>query len=241
MMDHSAGAAATISCQCGQVSVSVFAPPLRRLQCCCIDCRYGLQWCAEEGGPAPKTIPADLVYFPNALRVDHGLDLLKCLLIKEGYNTRRIVASCCWTCLLGDHPSYEGLRFVVYNNSAIVQIIHASASSEDASAEEQPHRLLLPASRRIFESDLTPEERATLSPFVVPDGISHVRSSSGGGEAAVILAQQASDDDEESKYITVQTLIDMMIGKIEFMNPLFEGTEPIWNTLHPDSPGFYNE
>jgi hypothetical protein len=170
--------------------------------------------------------------------VDRGLGLLKCFLIKEGYNTRRIVASCCWTCLLGDHPSYDGLRFVVYNDSSIVQIIHESSSSEDASAEEQPHRPLLPASRRIFESDLTPEERATLSSFLVPDDIGNIRSSSGGGEAAVIIAKASDDDDEESKYITVQTLMDMMIGKIEFMNPMFEGTEPRWNALHPDAPGF---
>jgi hypothetical protein len=63
-----------------------------------------------------------------------------------------MIATCCWTALCGDHPVYEGVRLVVYNDTAQL-VVDSPLRSPD---------------RRIYEEDLSAKLRALLPPFLPP-------------------------------------------------------------------------
>lgn len=204
----------TIRCQCNQVRISIPFPPVRRLECCCCDCRKSLKLFADQGGPTPEPL-ADVVYFPNALRVDSGMEHLRSFLVREGSNTRRIVAECCWTCVLCDHPSYDGIRFATYNRPAFVHL-----------GDMGPLR---PPDGRIFQQDMTQEELATLPPE--PRG-----TPDRGKKEATVGAKAALDtlSTVEGEFITIQTLLQS-IEHLETMDPQHDGPEPFWNRMQPGS------
>ena len=82
-----------LSCACGKVSLELVSEPVLRLECCCKDCRRGLQVCHEKGGPVPPAVPS-LVYFPNLVKVVRGQSWLENHMLKQGYCTERVTATC---------------------------------------------------------------------------------------------------------------------------------------------------
>merc|ERR1711871_524927 len=130
--------------------------PVNRLECCCYDC-YGAMRYAEvkQCGPAAPSRNMDLIYFSNDLHIERGADKIGFFKMKEGYPTTRLFAKCCWTVMLGHHPSYQEKIVVTYGTRG------AGGSVADAD--------LFPALARIFTKDMTPEELQALPPFHDPD------------------------------------------------------------------------
>jgi hypothetical protein len=210
----------TLTCKCQKVEISIAAPPVNRLECCCRDCRKGLAWCASKGGPPPPPVP-DLVYFPNAIRVDMGMKHLKCYLIKQAYNTRRVVAQCCWTCLVADHPSYRGTRIVSYNYTTI-------SNNNNFTRNDDGETLLLPVQRRIFQNDMSPEELALL-PLFSPPPVSSAKEVMTKEELDVLLLWSNKNNIAgNTTFDTIQTLIDSL-GKIQYMDADYDGPVTSWN------------
>ena len=85
----------------------------------------------------------ELAYFANCLKVEQGGEYLDVFMIKEGYSTKRIVASCCGTAMMGDHPFYKEEKFVTYCPPAKMELKNCES---------------MPPQRRIFEADNTPED-----------------------------------------------------------------------------------
>jgi hypothetical protein len=202
---------AKLLCRCEQVDITIPNKPLNRLECCCTDCRKGLEWCATKANQ-PLPVLNDAIYFANAVQVNKGMDKMTCYMIKEGYNTRRIVATCCWTCLLGDHPVYQGKRFISFLTSVRVRL-------EDNSTP------LIPASRRIFQNDLDPKVRSSLVEFATPS-----KENLPADEEKELAIQNAQKlvSGSGGEYITVQDLMGQL-GELQFMDPQFNGPEPEWN------------
>eukprot|EP00470_Lotharella_oceanica_P003568 CAMPEP_0170172460 /NCGR_PEP_ID=MMETSP0040_2-20121228/5690_1 /TAXON_ID=641309 /ORGANISM="Lotharella oceanica, Strain CCMP622" /LENGTH=293 /DNA_ID=CAMNT_0010413119 /DNA_START=174 /DNA_END=1055 /DNA_ORIENTATION=+ len=144
----------TLRCVCNKVRIHFPMVPFKRLQCCCCDCRKGIAFSASRGGKQGPVAP-DLVYFLNAMKVESGFEFLRCFLIQKGYNTRRVYATCCWTALLGDHPAYQGICVVTYNDPTIIELDDTKAA-------------LRPFDNRIFEKDMTKEELAKVTPYAPP-------------------------------------------------------------------------
>jgi hypothetical protein len=142
------------------------------------------------------------------------MEHLRCFLIKEGYNTRRVVADCCWTCILGDHPAYEGLHFVSYNKPEII-----SFKGQDAS--------LRPVDERINKNDMATEELVSLPMEGTPDPSWRTRGVSEAKDALSLLPKD--------EYLTVQGLIQA-VGKVEIMDPNYNGPDTKWNKIHPNGP-----
>lgn len=210
------GPFAEISCDCRQVKIAIRSEPVTRYECCCMDCRKGLQWCTEQGGPIPNhAYIADLAYFPNHLKVMSGKDMLRTYLIKKQYNTQRVVATCCWTPLVGDHPSYRQNIFVTYLSSARLGL-----KSVGESGDTQEEYVLPPPQRRLFTEDLTVEEQASLPPFEPP---------------TVSFPSHPSQTTTRDDYETLQSLVKSL-GPIQFMDPEYQGKPTKWNQLYPPPP-----
>ena len=206
--------AATLSCVCNQTKISIASAPIRRVECCCMDCRKGVAWChTAKGGPEPPHpfLVADLVYFPNLLKVECGREYLKAYLIQQNYNTRRVVATCCWTVLLGDHPAYQQERFVTYPPPAVLSL---------ASGVQ-----LFPPTRRIFTQDLTPEELESLPP------LTDTTASSPFPPSPDLKDLQSKFPD----YETAQSLIDSF-NPILYMDSNYQGKPTAWNQQFPSGP-----
>jgi hypothetical protein len=213
-------AVATLSCVCRTAMISLAALPIERVQCCCLDCRKGIDWCAEQGGPPGSTSLADLVYVPNSLCVVSGRERLVPYMIKEGYNTVRVVATCCWTPLLGDHPLYQQKRFVVY---------HPTLTLHDAA---QAKLVLPPPTRRLFEGDLTPQELELLPPL----------SMFQQKQQQQLQLQQNTLTSAPPSYLhhlvggkkhyeTIQSLIESL-GVVQYMDPEYDnGKQTKWNRI----------
>jgi hypothetical protein len=182
--------------------------------------------CTENGGPPCPPAP-DLLYFPNRLQVVQGVENLRCFTLLEGYPTRRVVATCCWTALLGDHPSYDSVRLVTYPNPAIFT----------------PHQDR-PVDKRIFQEDMSLAELGALGP--APDRCSltgperKVRADTEAREQIELLDQKHQEQKDEGAktdtgVISVQTLIEDVIGKVEVADAAYAETSPrvpMWNRLN---------
>mmetsp|Transcript_9833 Transcript_9833/g.24210 ORF Transcript_9833/g.24210 Transcript_9833/m.24210 type:complete len:296 (+) Transcript_9833:97-984(+) len=204
---------AAISCTCGKVKVSFLFSPVQRKECCCCDCRKGLSWCTEQGGEQPPPVP-DLVYFPNAIKVEAGFEHLRCFLLQKNYNTHRVVASCCWTPLIGDHPAYGGLRVVSYNRPGKLSMNQGQ---------------LRPVDARIFQDDMTKDELQSLPPFVAPTN--PTETSDAMKEAKSQLHKLYSEHKSLSSLgvESIQALVNR-IGKVEIADPNYKNVpEPFWN------------
>lgn len=191
---------ATLTCTCGEVVLSLAGPPLNRLECCCMDCKKALHWCHSTlRGPELTTAYVDLVYYPNCFQIEQGGEFLDVYMIKEGYSTKRIVATCCGTALMGDHPFYQGAKFVTYKPAQLKNCE------------------LMRAQRRIFEADNTPDEKATIPKFIRPPKLDDI-------EQPDLNAWKS----KHPHYTTIQGLI-RTIGPVQYMDPEFDGKEPQWN------------
>lgn len=202
-----------LCCNCGEVVISTALPPTYRTECCCVDCRKALKWCESRGGRNPPPL-VDLLYFPNALKVDRGRDRLCCYLLKKGYDTRRVVATCCWTSLVADHPSYKGKVFNLCNWRASLALADQKA--------------LPPVFRRLFQSDMTAEELAALPPESPPPIKPVKKRTDSKAKTSHLLCLQGG------RFITIQNLIDSL-GNIEFMDSQYEGPPTHWSKMVRES------
>ena len=156
----------------------------------------------------------DLTYFPNAVKVEKGKEFLKPCMIQPKYNTRRLVATCCGTPILGDHPSYQGKRIVTYIPPSILKL------RKDVDR--------MPARMRIFQDDLTPEEQGELEPFLAPDN--PVKRP----EIDMDVVRNEFYNDERG-YGSIQSIIEAN-GPIQYMDMDYDGKQTAWNKSFPDGP-----
>eukprot|EP00747_Dinoflagellata_sp_TGD_P130137 gnl/TRDRNA2_/TRDRNA2_174788_c1_seq4.p1 gnl/TRDRNA2_/TRDRNA2_174788_c1~~gnl/TRDRNA2_/TRDRNA2_174788_c1_seq4.p1 ORF type:complete len:206 (+),score=25.86 gnl/TRDRNA2_/TRDRNA2_174788_c1_seq4:47-664(+) len=200
---------ASLQCVCQSVEIVLSSPPVQRFLCCCCDCRRGLSWCTEQGGPSQPAVPGvpDLVYFPNELAVSRGANKLAAFVLREGYPTKRIVATCCWTALLGDHPAYASERLVTYNQPGVLQL--------------QGDIPLRPPDARIFVGDMSDEELKALPSFVPPaDGEGTTWAAASAAARAALATPSIGTE-------SVQSLI-ARIGVVKTADPGWSGPLPQW-------------
>ena len=211
----------TLRCVCGQVRLNFPQPAVLRRECCCVDCRKGLRWCVERGGPPVRSDcaetsdpPADLLYYPNALSIDSGSANLKCYVIKSGFPTKRVVASCCWTVLCGDHPNYKGILVVTYPGHAILENDCTDGTSTR------------PFDSRQRENDMSASELAALPPRNFP------ASTRTFDEALTIATSGLSDLARAGNKTVANELISIrsLIGSlgVEVADPNHEGPVPAY-------------
>jgi hypothetical protein len=243
------------------VAITFPLRPVQRFECCCVDCRKGLAVCAAQRGEPPPALP-DLVYFPNAFAVASGAGKLRCFTLKQGYPTKRVVASCCHTPLLADHPAYGGLRVVAYRN-APASLRMAPSWGEDGGPAAP--RGLRPPDARIYQTDMAAVELALLpGPPVAevarPDraalwdiataeasaalaalhattvaaGAAGAAASAGGGVGGGDHGGSGGDIADAGRFVTVQELI-ALIGAIGVSDPDHGGALPRWLMLNPPS------
>ena len=217
-----APAAATLSCVCQKTKIVVAHSPIARLECCCMDCRKGVDWCrALREKKSSLSLMADLVYFPNWIQVVSGQDNLKPYLIKEGYDTVRVVATCCWTPLVGNHPLYTQRRFVAYEHPLTLTFHKHNDNDID---DDDDVVALPPPTRRIFTNDLTPQQLESLPPFLA---IQKTKNNNLFPDPPDLEALAVKFPEFE----TLQTLIQR-IGPVLFMDPNYQGKPTEWQQLY---------
>ena len=85
-------------------------------ECVCIDCYQHLTWANLKGGPEfPTIIP--LSYWDNDVQIDRGEDDLMVVMLRESGRSRRLVAKCCYSMLIIDHPSNKQFSFLLFENA----------------------------------------------------------------------------------------------------------------------------
>lgn len=99
---------AAVTCACGKARVTfATCSPRTHLECCCRDCRQSLEWAAAMGGPSAPQVP-QVYYFENDLEDIQGEKHLRLYRLRAGARVTRLVATCCYSTLLADHPAYQG-------------------------------------------------------------------------------------------------------------------------------------
>ena len=110
-----------ISCFCGKVSFEMYnGRPRRVLECCCVDCFQHLEWASSKGGPPTPTIPT-LSYWDNDLQIVKGEQLLQVVLLRAEGRSRRMISKCCYSTLMVDHPFYNRVMFMLFEDACKVQ------------------------------------------------------------------------------------------------------------------------
>lgn len=89
----------TASCACGAVQITLTAPPIAALSCCCDDCQAAAaELEALPGAPAFREpcggTPA-VLFAKTALKITKGHDKLTAHRLRSGSRTKRMVAACC--------------------------------------------------------------------------------------------------------------------------------------------------
>jgi len=132
-----------ISCFCGKVNLEMSnGRPRRVLECCCVDCFQHLEWASSKGGPQAPTIPT-LSYWDNDLKLIKGEHLLQVVILRADGRSQRLISRCCYSTLMVDHPFYNGVMFMLFEEACIVQW-------DDL--EKSPN-LTRPAESRVFLND----------------------------------------------------------------------------------------
>uniref|UniRef100_A0A7S4PHH6 Uncharacterized protein n=1 Tax=Paramoeba aestuarina TaxID=180227 RepID=A0A7S4PHH6_9EUKA len=112
--DKSSDGPSKLSCRCGTTCFTFSAPsPRHSLECLCCDCLQKMEWAnkkAKELGlsPAPGPLPEvpELRYFENVIEKVEGKENIKLFLLREDGRSKFVVACCCYTAMLVDHPFY---------------------------------------------------------------------------------------------------------------------------------------
>ena len=68
------------------------------------------------GGPDVPPIPHG-GYWDNDIQLDRGEENLMVVILRESGRSRRLVAKCCHSTLLIDHPNYKGIQFLLFENA----------------------------------------------------------------------------------------------------------------------------
>ena len=112
-----------ISCFCGKVNFKMFnGSPRRVMECCCVDCFQHLEWASSKGGPKTPTIPT-LSYWDNDLKLISGESLLQVIIIRTEGRSKRLISRCCYSTLMVDHPFYNGVMFMLFEEACKVQCL----------------------------------------------------------------------------------------------------------------------
>jgi hypothetical protein len=124
---------ASVRCRCGACEISFIECTTARLriECCCCDCRRAALWCAQQGGTVCETVPCDLTYWPNDLRVVKGADKLEACALNSAWRSCRLIAICCSSSLLVNHPAYKGTVVMAYKESLVRATLPAPAFRAD--------------------------------------------------------------------------------------------------------------
>ena len=106
-----------VTCFCGEVAFTVFNGRVRMArECACNDCYQHMKWCRAVGGPDVPPIPHG-GYWDNDIQLDRGEENLIVVMLREGGRSRRLVAKCCYSTLIIDHPGYKQLCFLLFENA----------------------------------------------------------------------------------------------------------------------------
>mgnify|MGYP001267053022 CR=1 FL=1 len=110
-----------ISCQCGEVLIKMsHGRPKRVMECCCVDCYQHLEWASVMGGPKVPIVPT-LSYWDNDIDVVRGEEHLRVVLLREDARSKRTTATFCFSTLMVDHPGYNGVMFMLFEEACRIQ------------------------------------------------------------------------------------------------------------------------
>ncbi len=144
----------SILCFCGNVNFEMSnGRPRRVLECCCVDCFQHLEWASSKGGPIAPKIPT-LSYWDNDLKLIKGEHLLQVVILRAEGRSRRLISKCCYSTLMVDHPFYNGVMFMLFEEACKIQW---------DSLVKSPN-LTRPAESRIFVNDFG-ESRGKIPEF----------------------------------------------------------------------------
>ena len=106
-----------VTCFCGDVAFTVFNGRVRMArECACNDCYQHMKWCRAVGGPDVPPIPHG-GYWDNDIQLDRGEENLMVVMMRESGRSRRLVAKCCYSMLIIDHPSNKQFSFLLFENA----------------------------------------------------------------------------------------------------------------------------
>lgn len=132
-----------VTCICGKVAFSIFNGRVRQArECACNDCYQHMKWCHAVGGPDVPPIPHG-GYWDNDIQLDRGEENLMVVMLRESGRSRRLVAKCCYSTLIIDHPGYKQLSFLLFENACKIPWDN----------ETDPPSVTRPPSDRIFMRD----------------------------------------------------------------------------------------
>jgi len=132
-----------VTCICGKVAFSIFNGRVRQArECACNDCYQHMKWCRAVGGPDVPPIPHG-GYWDNDIQLDRGEENLMVVMLRESGRSRRLVAKCCYSTLIIDHPGYKQLSFLLFENACKIPWDN----------ETDPPSVMRPPSDRIFMRD----------------------------------------------------------------------------------------
>jgi len=132
-----------VTCFCGKVAFTVFNGRVRMArECACNDCYQHMKWCRAVGGPDVPPIPHG-GYWDNDIQLDRGEENLMVVMLRESGRSRRLVAKCCYSTLIIDHPGYKQLCFLLFENACKIPWDNETA----------PPSVTRPPSDRIFMRD----------------------------------------------------------------------------------------
>lgn len=106
-----------VSCFCGETAFKVFNGRVRMArECGCIDCYQHMQWCYFMDGPeVPPILPGG--YWDNDVSIERGENNMIVVMLRKNGSSKRMVAKCCYSTLIIDHPGYKKLQFLLFENA----------------------------------------------------------------------------------------------------------------------------
>ena len=78
-----------------------------------------------------ETVPCDLTYWPNDLQIIKGADKLEACALNATWRSCRLIATCCSSSLLVNHPAYNGTVVMAYKESLVNATLPAPAFRAD--------------------------------------------------------------------------------------------------------------
>ena len=66
-----------------------------------------------------ETLPCNLTYWPNDLQIIRGADKLEACALNAAWRSCRLIATCCSSSLLVNHPAYNGTVVMAYKEALV--------------------------------------------------------------------------------------------------------------------------
>ena len=93
------------------------------------------------GGPDVPIVPT-LSYWDNDIEVVRGEEHLRVVLLREDGRSKRTTATCCFSTLMVDHPGYNSVMFMLFEEACMIQ---------DDDPDVPPTKIRLAESRIYFK------------------------------------------------------------------------------------------